>query len=300
MFTLKKRDNTRKIAIIDGGSKNGKIIRLIEKVDRKCCENCGTCKKNKKSCCKISAIGGCDFCGGNMGGKNSLLSNLLKNEIKGLMSREVRKIDVYDGNVIPLPNEDARECLFIAAPSGSGKSTYASNYITIWKFMFPKRKFFLFSNVTKDKCLDKLNPIRIHLDENFVEDPLDIKMLRKSICLFDDVDFIKNKKIKTAVTDLRDSLLGEGRHEDIYVLTTAHVATDGKATRLSLAEASSITLFPHTDSYHVGRVLKTYCGLSEKVVKYISELPSRWITVNKRYPLFIMHENGVFFPSEIK
>lgn len=299
MFTFKKKQGARKIAIINGGSKNGKIIRLIENGSKKCCNSCGGCSK-KQSCCKLSARGGCELCSKNPLGGNSLLGAILHDELKGMLTKESKIIDINDGTLVPIPNKYSRECLTISGPSGSGKSTYASNYAKLWKYMFPKRPIYLFSNVDKDECLDKLNPTRILLDESFLEDPIDKEILSKSLCIFDDIDFIKNKKVREAVTSLRDSLLGEGRHEDIYVLTTNHVATNGKETKLSLAEATSITLFPHTDSYHASQVLKRYCGLSEKVVKYVGNLSSRWITVNKRYPLFIMHENGVFFPSEIK
>lgn len=301
MFSFKKG---RRIAFIKGGKLDGKFIRVDNVQSSKCCQDCGKCS-SKKACCKISKKGGCSECGVlknmiSMGGDDSLAGFLLQQELKNVIKDERKMINIDDGTLIPMPNPKQRECLYIGGPSGSGKSTYASNYIKIWRYMFPKRNFFLFSNVEKDPCLDKLKPTRIKLDASFVDEPLNTKLLANSICLFDDVDFIKDKAIRKSVTDLRDSLLGEGRHENIYVITTNHVLTDGNKTKFSLVEATAITMFPATDTYHVEQVLKRYCGFGAKVVKHIQSLNSRWVTVSKRCPTYVMHEHGVFFPSEIK
>lgn len=205
----------------------------------------------------------------------------------------------YPHQVQPIPNSKGRECYYIAGPSGSGKSTYVSKYISLWRKMFPnaeKHPLVLFSRVSEDECLDKFKPMRIRIDEGLKEDPVELDELADSLVIFDDVDQISNKnKLKDYVIGLRDQILEEGRHKNIYCCTTSHQMTNYKATRIPLTEASHCVFFPGCGAAHAIRYfLQTYIGLDKDQMSKIMDLPSRWVCLKKTYPMLVMHESGAY------
>lgn len=200
------------------------------------------------------------------------------------------------GELLPIPNPDKRECIFITGPAGSGKSTWASMYIKNFVKMFPEREFFMISKLDEDEVLDKLDPVRIDYDdEDFVEMPVIIEELADSLILFDDTDTINDKIIMKSVNDLKDNILELGRHEDIYILITSHLATRYKETRTVLNEANAITIFPHgSGGQQIRYCLKKYFGLENDQLKVIKNLPSRWVTLYKTYPNYVLYSKGIY------
>ncbi len=222
--------------------------------------------------------------------------------IEGSMQMVPRlKYDKETKRMIP-----SRECLYIAGPSGSGKSTYTANYTKQWQKRFPDCPVYLFSQIKSDEVLDKLGVKRIIMDEDLVDNPIEQSELvgrkyhgvKTSLVIFDDIDIITDPKVRAAVYKIQNELLEGGRHDEIYVISTAHQMMNYKQTRTLINEASSITFFPKSgSSYHNTRFLKTYCGLGPKQIKRINELPSRWVTVYKNYPMYVIYEHGIFLLS---
>lgn len=198
----------------------------------------------------------------------------------------------------PMPNVDGRDVIYIAGPSGSGKSTYASEYMTNFKKIFPQANIFVFSRVTQDEKIDKLLPYRIAIDTNLINNPIDIfaELQEGDLVLFDDCDTIQDKKIRDAVSKVQNDILETGRHKNIYILVTSHLinGNDRKNTRTILNEAHSITIFPKSGSkYQIEYMLKNYIGLSKKQITDILQIDSRWITIGKSYPQYVMWRRGV-------
>lgn len=212
----------------------------------------------------------------------------------------IDKVVVKDeGKVLPIPKIEDNQVdhIFIAGPSGSGKSTWASMYVKQYKKLYPKNQFIIFSDVSEDEVLDKLKPMRVSIDERMYEEPLPIDEFKDSVVLFDDIDTIKDKRIKQAVKDLRDEILEKGRHNNTTVLSISHNPAGNKETKASLLESSSIVLFPGGgDDYHMSYILKNYCGINPKKINDIINIKSRWIQCHKKYPKYILHEKGAFFP----
>lgn len=199
-----------------------------------------------------------------------------------------------DTKLEPVNRNKETERLYVAGPTGSGKSTYCSQYIRNYLKENKGHRFFIFSAVNEDEVLDVFNPIRIVLDEEMME-PIDPELLRNSLCLFDDIDSIPNAKIKKTVQDLRDSLITRGRHENITTLSTSHLLSNYKETRVILNECSGITFFPKSgNAFAIDSVLKKYCGLNKNQIQEILNLDSRWVTVYKNYPMFVMSEHCVY------
>lgn len=212
---------------------------------------------------------------------------------------KINNITLTDGKLIPLPNIDTRDVVHIGGPSGSGKSTYAANYMKNYKKIFPENEIYVFSRLDSDEVIDKLDPARIPIDESLIDDPIDIQteMSNGALVLFDDIDTIKDDKIRHAVNQLKNDILETGRHMNIYCVNTSHLINpnDKKDARTIMNELTSLTFFPKAGNSHaIKYALKTYFGIDEKIIKLILQLPSRWVTVYRTYPQTVLYEKGAF------
>lgn len=200
-----------------------------------------------------------------------------------------------DGRVQPLPRFDKTERCYIAGPTDSGKSFYTARYLEQMVKVFPNKPIYLFSDVKEDENLDHIeNLIRVDMDELKDLDEIRPEDYEDSICVFDDIDSLEKKMYKL-VSHFRDKLLRRGRHDNIGVVITNHNLTNYADTRVIMNEASSITFFiKSSGTDQIKYTLKKYCGLSTAEVKKVLSLASRWCTVYKNYPKYVMYEKGVY------
>ncbi len=298
----------RDIAIIIGGKNNGKILKLDTEIYD------DDYDINEDSLAYIDET----FYRKNMKKPKLIQIEMLKKAIKKknkpldeemlcaynkamniISNKQNKELIIHDGKLEPIPNLDKIERLYVAGPSDSGKSTYAAMYISNFLCLNPDKKFYIFSRVEKDDVLDELDPIRIVINDELLNNPISPEELKNSIVLFDDIDTIQSKKIADIVRRLRDDLLETGRHEKAYVVAVSHQLLNYKHTRQLLNESTSVTFFPCSGSdYHIKRFLKTYCGLDEANIKKILKLPSRWVTLYKTYPMYVLYEKGCFLISK--
>lgn len=199
-----------------------------------------------------------------------------------------------------------RTCLYITGPSGSGKTTLTGKFVKMFHKMFPGSPVYLFSELDEDPVLDKIKCIRrIKIGENLIEEPIEIKDLegpeignsgkKTSLVIFDDIDVIKDKKVREQVYKIQDSLLQIGRHSEIYTVCTAHMMFNYQKTRILLTECPFVTFFPKSGAtWQIERFLKAHIGLNKKQMKKIFDLPSRWVTIYKNYPMYVIHEHGIY------
>ncbi|MFM7989547.1 MAG: AAA family ATPase, partial [Candidatus Fonsibacter sp.] len=108
------------------------------------------------------------------------------------------------------------EILYITGPSGSGKSTHTRKYLEQYVKQFKGRPIYLFSSLPSDESLDKIKPKRIKLDESLHTDPIKVQEFRESVCIFDDIVAISDKKIREAVYNILNQILDIGRHFKIH------------------------------------------------------------------------------------
>ncbi len=239
---------------------------------------------------------------GNMGGErlNGELKDIYNKTVSIIKNNSNKEIIIHDGQIIPLPNVDIEQGSrsYIAGPTGSGKSTYAASFIKEYKKMYPGNQVILFSNEMQDKVIDEVDPIRFQLDESIVEKPIEKEELSDSLCVFDDIDAMTNKKIQNAVEILRDNLLKEGRKHGIYVLCTAHQITNYKQTRSVLNDCDTVVFFPKSNIYGIKYYLSKYAGLTKQQIEEIIKLPSRWVAFYKHYPGIILYSSGCYLLSK--
>lgn len=212
------------------------------------------------------------------------------------IKRYYSKITDPDHQFQQFPNtKKEREILYVSGPSGSGKSYYIKQYAKILKHIFPKKPIYLFSKLTEDVSLDDIKGLkRIALDDAYLDNPLEPKIFTNSMVIFDDIFALNNKALRESIFGLMDDISVIGRHHNVTLAVTSHLMTNYKETRHILNEAHFITFFPSAGGVKSIRyTLKEYCGLDNKTIQRILKLDSRWITISKNYPQYIIWEHGL-------
>lgn len=321
-------DKGTPIAIVEGGKYDGQIINIID-TDRFCCPKCNDKCTPKKPCCemcnkverqKIKNEDPLDLLDENYLRKKkkylnakqvALLRKALMTSVRPLEEDLAEVYDelksvynkkqdtefvIHDGKLQLLPNIDPfqNHRVFIGAPSGAGKSTFAANYIKAYQKIYPKRNFYIISNVKEDKPLDVLKPLRLDIDESIIDNPIEKEELSNSVVLFDDFENFSNAKVTKQVATLRDQLLQEGRKEHIDVLICAHHLTNYKSTRTVLNECQYIVFFLASNTYGAKYLMKNYIGMSKQQIERVMGLPSRWVILKKDYPQAVIYESGMY------
>ena len=197
--------------------------------------------------------------------------------------------EIYDPKV-------ERKINYITGCSGSGKSHYASTLALQYRKQYPENDIYLFSTVKEDKVLDKIkNLMRINLNKLLENNEVKVEDFKNSLCLFDDMDSVPDKKIHKKVMSLFNEICQIGRHLNCSCIFTSHLACDGAKTRIILAEAHSVTIFPKTMQ---GRsrdyLLQKYIGLDKEQINKVKNLKSRHVTWIKSYPQCILSEKEIF------
>lgn len=209
------------------------------------------------------------------------------------------EIIVQDGCIQQIPSYDERDTIYIAGPSGAGKSTYAAQFMKEYKKRYPNNNLVLFSPKIDDPQLNILNPVQIKLCEENLIDPMtkiNIDELRDSCVCFDDIEGISDKTLRDAVQNLRNEILVLGRSKHISCITISHLITDNKNTKYPITESQTVVMFPSGGlNYQYQRFLKNYCGLNNaQIHKILRETPSRWITMHKCYPYYILSKDMAY------
>lgn len=227
------------------------------------------------------------------GGKHNKKIIYFNEKGKNLTGKD--DITLEDGEIIPLPNKKVVEKIYISAPSGAGKTTWVSKWLKQYKKMFKGDEIYVISSIPYDKPIDDLDPIRIDVDDELLQDDmLDGEDFENSCVVFDDVDTIQNKLHRTYIEKLRDYLLEQGRHFNVRMLMTHHLLSNFKKTRVMLNESTAVVLFPKVNGNNIKRFLEFYFGFDDEQVKKIRNLPSRWVAIYKTYPHYVMYEKGVY------
>lgn len=194
-----------------------------------------------------------------------------------------------------------REVIYVSGMSGAGKSYFCRQYIERYRKKYPKRNIFVFSSLPSCKTLDKLKYLkRIKINEpEFMTRNLSAPDFADSLCLFDDIDVIINKKIKTKVYDIMNSILQIGRHHNATALVTSHNCTNGADTKITLNEATSIVLFPKASgNKSLLYISDAYLGLDSKQAKDLKNIEGRFVCIVRSHPRCVFSLKKIYLLSE--
>ena len=221
------------------------------------------------------------------------LTQLAKETVDKNINRE---FTIDDGGMIELmPRMDSRECVHVAGPSESGKSTWIGAYGQKYKKLYPKNTIYVFTRVKEDPPIDALNPTRIEIDIDLVDDPIEPDELDSSLTIFDDTDTIRNKKIRNEIINLKNDILETGRHNTVYTLISTHNVTNYKETRCILLESNYTVVFPQGGGWgQIQYYLKRYLGMNKKQWTKIKKLDTHAVVIHKHYPQFVLYDHGIY------
>ena len=203
----------------------------------------------------------------------------------------LEKLDEYF-QLIPNSNKE-RSCNAIFGQAGSGKSYWCCNYIKEYIKLYPKRPIYLFTTITSDiGCLKDIKKIKIiELNKEFAHDDIPMEELKESLCLFDDIDNIRDKQLKKKLFQTLNDCLQVGRKFKIEVLITFHVATAGNDTKIILNECNSVSFNYRTfGNRSLKYLLDSYLGMDKKQIERLKKLDGRMVTVCKTYPKVVLGE----------
>lgn len=284
-------DKGRPVAAVVGGKYDGKTLHVMEELEPveslEELENDPFFKLNREryTLKELAALRQ------SYGETKDLNADLLK-----IYNHSRRSFLIDDGILEPLPAATP-ERLYVAGASGSGKSTFIGKYMKRYKEMYAKNPIYVFSRNVEDPAIDSVENVRIRIDDELIsEEPLGIDELYDSLCVFDDITTIPQEPLKKEVIRIREDLLECGRKAGIYCAVSNHNLLDYKKTRELLNEATSVTFFPKGGggiSQIIG-FLKNHAGMDKREIKEIRNLPSRWVSIYRTYPTFIMHERGLY------
>lgn len=215
---------------------------------------------------------------------------------KDVCSNATSCIQLHDPNsvfdAIPVDKNDGRDVVYLNGASGSGKTHCLRKFAENYKKLFPDREIYMVSELPTDKTLEGLDIKRIDV-QSLVDEPMDnpVQEFSKSMVCFDDFDALSGKK-EAAVIDLINKVCSMGRHESVTVVITSHLSTRGAKTRLMLNEATLFQLFPQGSSQRALQYLcSTYLGLSTKQIQDLKKMNSRWVLFGKNFPQQIVSEH---------
>lgn len=196
------------------------------------------------------------------------------------------------------PRGKERDVIYISGSSGAGKSHFAALFTLEYMAENPKNPVYLFSSINRDKCLDALASKglkRVLLGEDFVNTDFVLSDFEDSLLIFDDIDVIVDRGLKAKLYQILNNLLMTGRHSKTSIIFTSHIATNGKDTKVLLAECTHLVCFPKMMN---GRsrdyLLKSYIGLNTKEIAEILKLRSRAVVFIRGYPQVVVYEKGCY------
>ena len=133
-----------------------------------------------------------------------------------------------------------------------------------------------------------------------LEGPIQAEELKDSVCIFDDIDVISDKKIKESVYSIMNNVLEIGRHFNITAIITNHLPTNGRDTRRILNEAHAYVFFPHSAGGKIKYLLQEYLDIDKRMVRYFKSANPRWRCIFKNFPMAYMleHEIGMLHANE--
>lgn len=211
--------------------------------------------------------------------------------------REVKLKDKPNLHFQPVPDKSKeRSITYVTGASGSGKSYWTRMYVDEYKRLYPKREVYLISSISDDSSIDKIKGLnRVSLEGEFLTADVTASDFKDSCLIFDDTDCITNKPLKMKIVGLLNSVLETGRHFNVEVIYTSHLACDGLNTKRILNECKSVVIFPSgLGGRSIKYLLDNYFGLDKDQIKKIKGVNSRWVSICKTYPMCVVSDKESF------
>jgi energy-coupling factor transporter ATP-binding protein EcfA2 len=247
----------------------------------------------------ISKIGHplCIINGGDYNGTKVYVSDEIPNDKvkKSNLNKTFEKLKIEDEGVFQqIPDtKKEREVGMVCGQSGSGKSTYIKKYCKEYIKSYKKNNIYMFSNLKEDETLKDLKINRIKIDDSLITEPLTVEDFKDSLVLFDDIDVIRDKKVKEAVYQVMNEILETGRHFRVSCVMTVHYPNKPNI-RTMLNECHFFVYFPWGAIKSTHYTLENYLGVDRENLKKIKSTKSRWACIFRNFPQVVLTEKNIF------
>jgi len=221
------------------------------------------------------------------------LYDTAQEELKKL-EKKYLEVDPKVAKIEPIPMaESSRIAVF--GPAGVGKSTWISHFFAKYTEYYKDNKIYIFSPKLDDPAFKKIKNLHyVKIDDSILKDPLDVSEFKDSICCFDDIESITDKRINNAVRVFRDQCYEIGRAPtNITTIAVHHVILANDRTKVILNESDEVVLFPKSNFAAISNLCKRYYGFTKDQLEYLRDVPSRWACVKRSFPTTIITENAV-------
>lgn len=198
------------------------------------------------------------------------------------------------GKIEAVPMQESSR-IGVFGPAGVGKSTWIGNFFKKYLQYYKDNKIYIFSPKLNDPAFEKIKAVEyVKIDDSILHDPLNVDEFRDSICVFDDIESITDKKLNNAVRVFRDQCYEIGRAPyNITTIAVHHVILGNERTKVILNESDEVVLFPKSNFAAISNLCKRYYGFTKDQLEYVRDVPSRWVVVKRSFPTTVISENAV-------
>ena len=212
-----------------------------------------------------------------------------------LQKLEKKYLEVpHNIKIEPIPMQESSR-IGVFGPAGVGKSTWISNFFNKYLEYYKDNKIYIFSPKLDDPAFKKIKNVHyVKLDDSLIKDPLDVSEFKDSICCFDDIESITDKRLNNAVRIFRDQCYEIGRAPtNITTIAVHHVILGNDRTKVILNESDEVVVFPKSNFSAISNLCKRYYGFTKDQLEYLRDVPSRWAVIKRSFPTTIISENAV-------
>lgn len=225
----------------------------------------------------------------------NLLQEKLLND--GNISDEGKKFELNINDtpesVMFLPDiKKEREMVYMFGPSGSGKSYLTKLYAIEYNKFYPDNEIFVISRIKDDPSFEGMVYTHIPINKDILSS-VDVDTFSNSLVIFDDTE-TSDKPTNKIMDGIKDLIAQEGRHYNVSMIITTHMACNYNRTRIILNECQKYVIFPQSNGQkQMQNMFCTYGGLSKEKFISIKKSISRWCMLNISYPNYLVYMNKI-------